>query len=174
LAALRRLGLAEKCRLVGTYTSLEGRSRFMREIDVFVHPSFTEGTPNVVIEAMAHGLPIVATSVGGVPDFVTEEIGVLVPPGDKEALGEALKRLAGDAALRRRMGTAAREKYRRLFTSGAVLPLLTEFYRRAIDAHAGARNGYAARRPDALLHPWAEGAEVVPVEDDFAAAHGGD
>ena len=174
MAALRRLGLAERCRLVGTYTSLEGRSRFMREIDVFVHPSFTEGTPNAVIEAMAHGLPVVATAVGGLPDFVTEEVGLLVPPGDKEALGEAMKRLAGDAALRRRMGRGAREMYRRLFTVGAVLPLLTDFYRRAIDSPAGAKNGHSARRPDALLHPWTMGTEAVPVEGDFAAALGGD
>ncbi len=172
LAALRRLGLAEKCRLVGTYTSLEGRSRFMREIDVFVHPSLTEGTPNAVIEAMAHGLPVVATAVGGLPDFITEEVGLLVPPGDERALGAAMSRLAGDAALRRSMGLAAREKYRQLFTAGAVLPLLIDLYRRVIDAHAGARNGHAARRPDTLRHPWAMGAEAV--EDDFAAAHGGD
>ena len=174
LAALRRHGLAEKCRLVGTYTSLEGRSRFMREIDVFVHPSLTEGTPNAVIEAMAHGLPVVATAVGGLPDFVTEEVGLLVPPGDVEALGEAMTRLAGDAALRRSMGLAAREMYLRLFTAGAVLPLLTEFYRQALDAHAGARNGRAARRPDALRHPWAAGAEAESLHDDFVAAHGGD
>lgn len=174
VAALRRLGLAERCRLVGTYTSLEGRSRFMREIDVFVHPSLTEGTPNAVIEAMAHGLPVIATAVGGLSDFVTEDVGLLVPPGDAEALGEAMSRLAGDAALRRSMGLAARETYRRLFTAGAVLPLLTEFYRRAIDAHAGARNGRAARRPDVLRHPWADGAEAEPLHGDFAAALGGD
>jgi glycosyltransferase involved in cell wall biosynthesis len=173
-AALRRLGLADRCRLVGTYTSLEGRSRFMREIDVFVHPSYTEGTPNAVIEAMAHGLPVVATAVGGLPDFVTEEVGLLVPPGDERALGEAMCRLAGDAVLRRSMGLAARETYRRLFTAGAVLPLLEELYRRAVDAHPGARNGRAARRPDALRHPWAEGAEAEPLRDDFAAAHGAD
>lgn len=174
LAAVRRLGLDGRCRLVGTYTSLEGRSRFMREIDVFVHPSFTEGTPNAVIEAMAHGLPVVATAVGGLPDFVTEEVGLLVPPGDTHALGEAMKRLAGDAALRRSMGRAAREMYRRLFTAGAVLPLLTEFYRQAIRAHAGDRNGHAARRPGSPGHPWAACAEAAPVEDDFAPARGGD
>ena len=126
----------------------------MREVDVFVHPSLTEGTPNAVIEAMAHGLPVVATAVGGLPDFVTEEVGILVPAGDGRALGEAMTRLAGDAALRKRMGRAAREKYRRLFTAGAVLPLLTDFYRRVIDAgrarlsRAGkSRSAAAAPRP---------------------------
>jgi glycosyltransferase involved in cell wall biosynthesis len=172
LAALRRHGLSEKSSLVGTYTSLEGRSRFMREIDVFVHPSYTEGTPNAVIEAMAHGLPIVATAVGGLPDFVTEDVGLLVPAGDSTALGEAMKRLAGDAALRRSMGRAARERYRELFTAGAVLPMLTDFYRRVMDAHAAATNGHGARRPEPLCHPWA--ASATSRQNDLAAVHSGD
>jgi len=176
LAALRRLGLSEKCRLVGTYTSLEARSRFMREIDVFVHPSLTEGTPNAVIEAMAHGLPIVATAVGGLPDFITEEVGLLVPPGDERALGEAMTRLAGDASLRREMGLAAREKYRQLFTTGEVLPLLTDFYRRVVAARGASSNGHGARRREALRHPWASGAEAAAPSrhEDLATIHGGD
>jgi glycosyltransferase involved in cell wall biosynthesis len=176
LAALRRLGLAERCRLVGTYTSLEGRSRFMRDVNVFVHPSFTEGTPNAVVEAMAHGLPVVATEVGGLPDFVTGDVGVLVPAGDSAALGEAMARLAGDAALRRSMGLAARERYRELFTAGAVLPLLTDFYRRVTDARAAPGNGHGARRPEPLQHPWAAPTPGVPAgqmppPDDLAALH---
>jgi glycosyltransferase involved in cell wall biosynthesis len=175
LGAVRRLGLSDKSRLVGTYTSLEGRSRFMREIDVFVHPSLTEGTPNVVIEAMAHGLPVVATAVGGLPDFVTEEVGLLVPPGDARALGEAMARLAGDPALRSEMGLAARERYRQLFTAGAVLPLLTDLYWRATDPRGASRNG-GARRAATLTHPWAEGAHpsAKTRQADFAAAHSGD
>jgi glycosyltransferase involved in cell wall biosynthesis len=177
LSTLRRHGLAEKCSLVGTYTTLESRSRFMRDIDVFVHPSFTEGTPNAVIEAMAHGLPVVATAVGGLPDFVTEDVGFLVPAGDAAALGEAMRRLAGDAALRRSMGRAAREKYRELFTTGAVLPLLTDFYRRVMDAHGASNNGHGARRPEAQRHPWASDADADAEtyrRDGLAAAHGAD
>lgn len=76
----------------------------MRGIDVFVLPSLTEGTPNSVIEAMAHAKPVIATAVGGLPDFVTEDVGILVPPGDTAALGWAMARLARDPALRRSMG----------------------------------------------------------------------
>ena len=54
----------------------------MNSFDVFVLPSLTEGTPNVVIEAMAHAKPIIANAVGGVPDLVTEDVGILVPPDD--------------------------------------------------------------------------------------------
>lgn len=182
-AALRRHGLAKKCRMVGTYTTLEARSRFMRDIDVFVHPSFTEGTPNAVIEAMAHGLPVVATAVGGLPDFVTEDCGILVPAGDAEALGEALKRVAGDAALRRSMGQAAREQYRRLFTSEAVMPLLTDFYGRVTAAHGASKNGRAAaasgskasKAPKEIRHPWAADPEATEAThtDDLAAVLGG-
>ncbi|MCA1614844.1 MAG: glycosyltransferase family 4 protein [Acidobacteria bacterium] len=176
LAVLRRHGLAEKSRMVGTYTTLEARSRFMRDLDVFVHPSFTEGTPNAVIEAMAHGLPVVATDVGGLPDFVTGDCGVLVPAGDAGALGEAMKMVAGDANLRRSMGLAAREQYRRLFTSGVVMPLLTDFYRRVIAAHGASGNGHgAAGRSNELRHPWAEGAGAAEAtrRDDLAAVLGG-
>lgn len=178
MAALRRHGLAEKCRMVGTYTTLEARSRFMRDVDVFVHPSFTEGTPNVVIEAMAHGLPVVATAVGGLPDFVTEDCGILVPAGDAESLGEALERVAGDAALRRSMGLAAREQYRRLFTSEAVMPLLTDFYGRVMAAHGAQKNGRAAGRSKEIRHPWgacAEAAEATEAthRDDLATVLGG-
>jgi len=105
---VRRLGLEKKCHLVGVYMTLNERSQFMRGIDVFVLPSQTEGTPNAIIEAMAHGKPIIATSVGGVPDVVSADVGILVPPNDVKALGEAMIRLATDADLRRSMGVAAR------------------------------------------------------------------
>ncbi|HEX8556586.1 MAG TPA: glycosyltransferase family 4 protein [Pyrinomonadaceae bacterium] len=154
VSTLRGMGLEKKARLTGTYRTLEERSRFMRDIDVFVLPSLTEGTPNVVIEAMAHAKPVVATAVGGVSDFVTEDVGILVPHSDPEALGRAMTRLACDPALRRAMGAAARRKYRQLFTADAVMPLLTDFYRRVIDgrdAPGGGREGQAGGPP---FHPW--------------------
>src|SRR3989440_10569573 len=139
--ALRKLGLEAQCRLAGTYTTLEERSRFMHGIDVFVLPSLTEGTPNAIIEAMAHAKPVIATDVGGIPDFVTEDAGILVAPGDAEALGAAMIRLANDAGLRETMGRAAREKYEQIFSPGVVMPLLFDFYRRVIDGHGDGNNG---------------------------------
>lgn len=158
VSTLRGLGLETKARLTGTYRTLEERSRFMRDVDVFVLPSLTEGTPNVVIEAMAHAKPVVATAVGGVSDFVTEDVGILVPPGDPEALGEAMTRLACDPALRGSMGAAGREKYRQLFTADAVMPLLTDFYRRVIDGRDAPGDGREARAGGATFHPWASDA----------------
>ena len=57
------------------------------------YPHLPEGTPNVIIEAMAHEKPIIATAVGGVPDLVTEEVGILVPPDDSRALAAAMTRM---------------------------------------------------------------------------------
>ena len=153
IGTLRRHGLEQKCRLTGVYKTLEERSQFMRETDVFVLPSLTEGTPNAIIEAMAHARPIIATDVGGIPDVVSEEEGILVPPGDVAALGAAMSRLAGDPELRRRMGLAARKKYERTFAPGVVLPMLLDFYGRVLE-RAGAGSNGAGHTPQEIRHPW--------------------
>lgn len=128
----------------------------MRSIDVFVLPSLTEGTPNAIIEAMAHAKPIVATCVGGIPDVVSEDEGILVPPGDEQALGDAMARLAKDAGLRKKMGRAAREKYEQVFAPNVVLPLLLDFYQRVIEGHSAGNNG-TRQLPKDIRHPWSSG-----------------
>jgi glycosyltransferase involved in cell wall biosynthesis len=83
--------------------------------DVFVMPSLSEGMPIALLEAMAAGLPIVATRVGGIPEIVTAGIdGELVEAGDPEALATALAALAGDPEERRRLGAAASARARRM------------------------------------------------------------
>ena len=151
VAALQRYGLEHKCRLLGVYNTVAERNEFMKSIDVFVLPSLTEGTPNAIIEAMAHQKPVVATNVGGIPDLVSEDAGILVPANDVEAMATALGRLAGDPELLQRMGVAARKRYEQFFTARAVLPLLVDFYERLAGHNGAANNG---RVPAA--HPWAE------------------
>ena len=69
-----------------------------------------EGLPNVVLEAMAEGVPVVASRHAGIPEAVVHEVtGLLVPPGDPEALAAALRRLIVAPELRRRLGSTARE-----------------------------------------------------------------
>jgi glycosyltransferase involved in cell wall biosynthesis len=114
----------------GIYTQLEERTAFMRDLDVFVMPSFTEGTPNSIIEAMAHGKPIIASAVGGIPDMIDPQSGILVPPGDSRALADAMILLAQDSQLRLRMGRAAQDRYQKLFSPKAVVPLVLETYAR--------------------------------------------
>jgi glycosyltransferase involved in cell wall biosynthesis len=101
---------------------------------------------------VAHRKPIIASEVGGVPDMIGDEAGVLVPPGDVSALAQAMLRLARDPKLRQRMGRAAHERYQRFFSPNAVLPLVLRTYQRVSGnedsvAKTAAGNGYA--------HPWA-------------------
>ncbi len=89
----------------------------LADADIFAFPSFHEAFPLSVLEALAAGLPIVATDVGGVSDALTErEGGFLVPPRDAAALQTALARLVGDTALREQMGKWNRERYQRDYT----------------------------------------------------------
>ena len=67
-----------------------GIAQWMRAADIFCLPSYTEGCPNVLVEALACGRPIVATNVGGIPELIHQDSGILVPPRDSAALRGAL------------------------------------------------------------------------------------
>jgi glycosyltransferase involved in cell wall biosynthesis len=92
-------------------------------------PSDSEGMPNAVLEAMAAGLPVAATRVGGVPQLVADGVtGWLVEPGDLDGLAAALRRLLDDPAAARRMGQAGRQRAQADFSTSAVVPRLEAFY----------------------------------------------
>src|SRR5258706_8756704 len=150
-ARAKALDVASRYRYHGVYTHPEECRAFMESLDVFVMPSFTEGTPNSVVEAMACGKPIIASDVGGIPDMIGADSGVLVPAGDMGALADAMLRLAQDPELRRTMGAAAKERYQKLFSPGVVIPLMVDTYRRVV------RNGHGV--PETVStnghHPWA-------------------
>ena len=97
--------------------------------DLFVLASFEDAFPTVLLEAMASGLPVVASRVGGIPE-ITEE--VLVPPGDAEALANAISELLGDDERRRTMGEAARMRAREQFSTAAWIARLEEIYARVL------------------------------------------
>ncbi|MGC9398865.1 MAG: glycosyltransferase [Anaerolineae bacterium] len=112
-----RPAMEEKAHALGLSDSVifTGIRRDVPEIlallDVFVLPSLWEGLPLALLEAMAAGLPVVATRVGGVPEVVVDGVtGLLVPPRDPHALADAILRLLRDPALRRRMGEAGRAR----------------------------------------------------------------
>ena len=99
------------------------------ELDVVALPSWTEGLPLVVLEAMAHARPVVATPVGGTPEVVLDgETGLLVPPRDPRALAAALQRLVDDADLRRRLGEAGKRRAVERFSAGAMTSRMLELY----------------------------------------------
>ncbi len=103
------LGIADRVRFVGKVPH-DTVPLVMSAGDLFVLPSLSEGLPTVVCEAMACGLPVVATAVDGTPEIVRDgETGFLVPPRDPAALADALGRLVGDPALARAMGRRAHE-----------------------------------------------------------------
>ena len=129
-ALARSLNVSSHYEYSGIYTRIDERTAFMHDLDVFIMPSFTEGTPNSIVEAMANGKPIIASAVGGIPDMIDSESGILVPPGDARALAEAMILLAQNPQLRTRMGRAAQDRYRKLFSPKAVVPLMLETYAR--------------------------------------------
>ncbi|RIL04485.1 MAG: hypothetical protein DCC71_13930 [Proteobacteria bacterium] len=107
--------------------------RLYREADVFVLPTWREGFPNVVIEAMAAALPVVATPVGAIPEAIEDgKSGLLVPVRDAAALEAALRRLIDDAPLRRALGAAARERVEAVFSFDAVVAQLGAIYEDAL------------------------------------------
>ena len=107
-ATARRLGLDGRVRFTGALGA-GGVTDLLREADVFCLPSFAEGVPVVLMEAMAARLPVVATTIMGIPELVADGVaGRLVPPGRAAPLASALRELVADPAARARMGAAGR------------------------------------------------------------------
>jgi glycosyltransferase involved in cell wall biosynthesis len=105
-------------------------------------PSHREGYGVVAREAMAHGRPVVASAVGGLVDAVEDGVtGLLVPPRDPGALRAALERLLGDADLRRRLGTAARERAGERLSLEAATAATVDAYRDALGYSTGGTSG---------------------------------
>ncbi len=109
-SALKRIA-GEGVRFVGATQEVPA---YLRAADFFVLPSATEGLSNALLEAMATGLPVIATMVGGAADVITPgENGLLIPADDKRALHDSVMTILGDAALRERLGHSARERVMR-------------------------------------------------------------
>jgi glycosyltransferase involved in cell wall biosynthesis len=108
------LGIEDRFVLAGFRSDLD---QFMPFLDVLALPSFTEGMPNVVLEALAAGVPVVATAVGGTPEVVEDGVsGRLVPPGDPDVLAVCISSLLADDAARRRMAQRAQQRILTEFT----------------------------------------------------------
>lgn len=98
----RKLGVAERIEWTGYVPFGPGLFTELRAADVFVLPTLSEGTPRVLVEARANSLPVVATSVGGIPTSIRDgHDGLLVPPKDPEAIAAALRRIISDGDFRR-------------------------------------------------------------------------
>jgi glycosyltransferase involved in cell wall biosynthesis len=126
----RELGLSDTVVFTGTRRDVP---QVLALLDVFVLPSLWEGLPIALLEAMAAGLPVVATAVGGTPEVVVDGVtGILVPPRDPDALAEAILTLLHDPDLRRKMGQAGRERVRGHFSVEKMVKETEGLYRRLL------------------------------------------
>jgi glycosyltransferase involved in cell wall biosynthesis len=110
---VRRMAAGESRIEVRSWISAEARDRLLAESDVFVLPSYAEGVPMALLEAMAAGLPSIVTPVGGIPDVLTQGAeGQLVRPGDQAQLVAAMSQFISDEASRLEQGRRAHERAR--------------------------------------------------------------
>jgi len=148
----RALRLNRTVRFIGPRTHV-GVRRWLRSASVFALPCVTapdgnqDALPTVLLEAGACGIACVATRTAGIPEIIDHErTGLVIEPGDPGALADALERCLADAALRRSMGLAARERMERLFDARVACTSLGSFFRTSLDGPRG-----DARARDAAL-----------------------
>ncbi|MCH7567182.1 MAG: glycosyltransferase, partial [Nitrospirae bacterium] len=123
-ARAESLGVGKNLEFLGARRNI---AAFLAGIDMYVHPSLSEGCPVAVLEAMAAGIPIVATDVGGYSNLVEDSVsGFLVPVDDVDGFKQRVEELAGNAMLRQSMSHKSRE-----FAMGrfGVEPFLREYLR---------------------------------------------
>jgi N-acetyl-alpha-D-glucosaminyl L-malate synthase BshA len=135
-ADVRSLGLADRVIVREQVSEIED---YLQAADIGLFTSDMESFCLSILEAMCFGCPSVATSVGGVPEVVESGVsGLLVPPGDAEALARGLESLIADPGLRGRLGGAARLRASTLFSADAIVSRYVQLYRRVCSSRATA------------------------------------
>jgi glycosyltransferase involved in cell wall biosynthesis len=130
-ALIAQLGLGDRVRLLGYRPDV---AAVYEALDVFALSSHREGLPNVLLEAMALEVPVVATRIAGVPRLVQDgDTGLLVEPGDDAGLAAALARLHDDAGLRGRLGQAGRRVIEQRYSFRQRMARIAELYDRLLD-----------------------------------------
>jgi glycosyltransferase involved in cell wall biosynthesis len=124
------LGLAANVVLLGWVRGM-AKHRQLSRATLFVLPSHAEGLPMALLEAMACGVPVITTPVGGIPELVRDGVdGLLVPPGDPRALAEAIDRLLSDEKLRERLAASAWDRVASRYSVPSVVDRIEDVYRR--------------------------------------------
>ncbi len=95
---INRLGLATHIKLDGIRQSGEPVWQWLREMDLYIQPSFQEGVPRAMIEAMAQGLPVIGSNAGGIPELISTDM--IIPRGDANALADKIETVLADEKLR--------------------------------------------------------------------------
>jgi glycosyltransferase involved in cell wall biosynthesis len=131
---VKRLGLEASITILD-WLNPEQRDTYLAKSDVFILPTYNEGLPLALLEAMGWGLPAITTPVGGIPELVTSgQDGILVEPGNIEQLAHAMRSLIENEDLRRSIGMKARERVEPLNISN-YCATLAEIYRSAIEVN---------------------------------------
>ena len=132
-----RLGVADRVRFLGRR---EDVPQLLAACDVFALPSLYEGSSLAVLEAMAAGIPIVSSAIGGTDELIEDgRSGLLVPPGDAKALAAALRRSLGDEELRGSLAARARERVEAGLTREQMASRVTAVYRELLSFSDGVR-----------------------------------
>lgn len=127
---VQELGLSNVA--VPGWMSTAQREALLAETDLLVLPSYAENLPMVILEAFAHGIPVITTPVGAIPEVVEPgRNGLLVDPGHVAGLAEAIAQLIDDPSLRRQMGDAARQDHAAKYEMGRYLAELASIWRTA-------------------------------------------
>jgi glycosyltransferase involved in cell wall biosynthesis len=150
LDLVEALGLRDRCLFAGNQDAVH---RFYAACDVTVMSSHFEGTANAVLESLSCGVPVVATAVSDTAMILPDgRAGYVVPPGDERAMSERVEALLGDAALKARMGQAARDWILQEFSSERLAAKTADVYRCELQSQRLRRSPAAVARPRAADH----------------------
>jgi glycosyltransferase involved in cell wall biosynthesis len=129
------MGLAGEVHFLGSRQDVPD---LLNAMDIFVLPSYSEGVSLALLEAMAAGLPVIATAVGGLPEVVTDgQTGLLIPPRDAVALAGALERLLAAPALAQHLGANARDYVREHYSLDRLGREINEIYEELAEKKLG-------------------------------------
>ncbi|MBI4570276.1 MAG: glycosyltransferase family 4 protein [Planctomycetes bacterium] len=138
----RRRGVADRVAFIGLRKDVP---RLLAACDLVVLPSLYESHGLALAEAMALSLPVVGTRAGGVPELVVDgECGLLAPPGDPQALADAIRRLANDPVLAARLAAAGRRRVEARYSLDGMVRRTEDLYERLVTEKRGARGARGA------------------------------
>jgi glycosyltransferase involved in cell wall biosynthesis len=138
IALAESLGVASKVQLVGIQPHAQ-IIEWMKRAQLFVLPSLEEALGQVLLEALATGTPCVATNIGGIPDAVSADVGVLVPPADPITLADAMVNILNDTVRWQVFSTQARVRVVENFSTHKIAAGLMDVYRQVLEEHQTTR-----------------------------------
>lgn len=148
---IRQRRVEPHVKLLG-WISDQSKDAWLSQASCLVLPSYMEGIPMAILEAMAWGLPVVSTKIGGIPDVIEHGVeGLLITPGDIVGLRVSMRRLLQNDEERVRMGIAAQLKFEGAFSAKVIVPCIDSLYERYCEKRIHLGDAYALQR-DSVPH----------------------